>query len=275
MLMLRPALFAAAVVALVAPVRAADPDLSGNWLLSYSPRAGSDQNVAIVKVEMKDGKPAASVVAVPGKGTPAAAPTLTVDGKTVKLTLTAGGPWFEGTIGADGKVVLGNFGTDQLVYRATLARTDKTALAEAVTRTDAPAGAAAELQKLTTNLNDLRLQFAREPDPVKKANELTEKVNAAQKELDEKQPELLRAVVAKNPDTPFGIDAAVDLLRGAARFKLTPDEATKALAVVEKGVAPFGTRYARMTTLSAVETLANTKGLEATAVAAAEKLQKA
>src|SRR5262249_26252249 len=137
------------------------------------------------------------------------------------------------------------------------------------------AGAAAELQKLTTNLNDLRLQFAREPDPVKKANELTEKVNAAQKELDEKQPELLRAVVAKNPDTPFGIDAAVDLLRGAARFKLTPDEATKAPALVEKGVAPVGTRYAQMTTLSAVETLANTKGLEATAVAAAEKLQKA
>ena len=110
--MLRPALFAVAVLALVAPTQAADPDLSGNWILSYSARSGFDQNIAIIQVEMKDGKPEASVLAVPGKGAAPRPVRITIDGKTIKLTLASGGS-FEGTVSSSGKDAVGNYGDDR------------------------------------------------------------------------------------------------------------------------------------------------------------------
>src|ERR1700722_10696162 len=66
--MLRPVLFLAAAIALVAPVRAADPDLSGNWLITYSQRGGIEQTFAIIKVDVKDGKATASTLYTPFKG---------------------------------------------------------------------------------------------------------------------------------------------------------------------------------------------------------------
>src|SRR5262245_20895832 len=62
--MLRSALFVVAVLALIPPTRAADPDLSGNWILSAVGPA-SEANLCILKVETKDGKPVASVLFSP------------------------------------------------------------------------------------------------------------------------------------------------------------------------------------------------------------------
>ena len=59
-----------------------------------------------------------------------------------------------------------------------------------------------------------------------KKKELLEKADAAQKEADEKVPDLLREVVSKHADTPFALDAAMDLLRGGAKYKLTAAEAS-------------------------------------------------
>ncbi|MBA4063236.1 MAG: hypothetical protein C0501_05895 [Isosphaera sp.] len=266
--MLRPALFAAAALALVAPAPAADPDLSGTWLLSYSARAGSDQNLMIVKVETKDGKTTASAVFPAG----AAVSGFEVKDKAVKFG-TGFGPSFEGTVGADGAAV-GNLGDDRLMFRAKLTKTDKTEIGQAdrVVTTPAPAPAA-EAQKLATAAAIARGAVAREKDAEKK-KELQEKADAAQKELDTKAPALLREVVAKHADTPFAIDAAADLIRGGAKFGVTADEAGKLLAAAEKAAAPFGQRYAATAALVTVEALAGSKGLEPAAVTAAERLSK-
>ena len=65
--MLRPVLFAIAVVALVRPAPAAPvpaTDLTGNWILS-TVGPGGETAQCILKFESKDGKPTASVVFAP------------------------------------------------------------------------------------------------------------------------------------------------------------------------------------------------------------------
>jgi len=273
--MMRPVLFAAAVIALVAPVRAADPDLSGNWLVSYTQRGGLEQTFAIVKVEVKDGKATASTLYTPFKGLQINVTGVElVDRKTVKFNTSVG--WsFEGNLEAGGKAALGSLGVDAAPNRARLTRTDKTELTpeEAIVRTTPPP-AAAESQKLMTSVNQLRFQASREKD-AEKRKELTEKADVAQKDVDERVPGLLREVVAKHADTPFAQDAAMDLLRSGMKFKVTPDEAKNLFAGIERSAAPYGTRYLHATAGQMLETLASQKGMETVAVGIGEGLSKA
>src|SRR5439155_14940354 len=53
-----------AAAAMLAPTRAADGDLSGNWQFS-TVTAGGESTVCILKVETKDGKPTATVLFAP------------------------------------------------------------------------------------------------------------------------------------------------------------------------------------------------------------------
>jgi hypothetical protein len=248
-----------ALAALVAADRspkaaAADADLTGNWLLTYSQTGAFSQNTAILRVEMKDGKPVASVVFTPGKAAP---PKITAfeiaDGKTVKFNL--GLASFEGTVGADGKAVVGNYGNDQVAYRAKLTRTDKTELAanETLTRNTPPAPMA-DAQKLITEPNRLRFTANQEKDPDKK-KEILDKIPAAEKEANEKAPALLREVLGKHADSLFALDAAVMLLQNGAKFKLTAEEANGVLDTIEKQSTAYGARFARFQTLQAVEAL--------------------
>ena len=274
--MMRTALFAAAVVVLAAqttPTRAADPDISGNWLLSYVPRASSASNFALLKVEMKDGKPVVSVLAPQGKGFNLEVTGFEIkDGKSLKFKTSVGAS-FEGTIGADGKV-LGNFGDDRQMFRAMLTKTDKTEIAEQSSRIDAPAGPAADLQKLQAEPAKLRAAAAKEDDADKK-KELLDKATEATKLVTEKMPDLLRATIAKQGDTPFAIDAVGDLIAGAVKYKVTAEEAATFIPTIEKAAAPFGARYSRAAIIQTVETMATAKSLDAAvAVTAAEKLSK-
>lgn len=276
--MLRPVLFAAAVVALVAPARAADPDLSGNWLLAYTPRGGIEQAFAIVTVEVKDGKPTVSNVSTPPKAPQISVNSFEIEnGKTIKFnTKNARLDWsFEGKLEADGKSAIGNFGTDLAPNRARLTRTDKTELAQAEipSQSERPAPLV-ESQKLFTAVNTLRSQSFREKDADKK-KELTEQVDAAQKELEERLPTLLREVVTKYADTPFAVDAARDLLLAPTRFKLTSAEAEQFFAVMEKGATPYGSRYTHAVVGPILDVLARQKVMETTVVAIAERMSKA
>ncbi|MFM8273193.1 MAG: hypothetical protein ACKODX_12825 [Gemmata sp.] len=276
--MLRRVLYVFAGVALAAllatdrarEARAAEGDIAGNWLLTYAPRGGADQALMIVKVETKDGKPTATVLYTPLKGPELTVSKVEADGKTVKFNTSLGFA-FEGTVGKGGKVV-GNFSNDQTSFRARLSRTDKSELAanEISAKVDAPAPAA-DAAKLANAVLALRSQAAREKDADKK-KELLEKVDAAQKEADEKVPGLLREVASKHADSPFALDAAADLLRGGAKFKLTSDEAGKLLATVEKQAGEFGPKFSNFYVIGVVEALAAQKGLEGPAEAAAAKL---
>jgi hypothetical protein len=279
--MLRRVLFAFVGIAVAAflcvdrapTVSAADPDVAGNWMLTYTPRAGMDQVFAIIKVEVKDGKPVASVLFVPFKGAKIEVTKFETSGKTVKFD-TSVGPSFEGTLDKDGKLALGSFGPEHFCLRAQLSRTDKTELTanELAIRTDVPAPAA-EAQKLASAVMVLRNKARLEKDADKK-KELLDQAEEAQKEADLKAPGLLRDVVAKHGETPFALDAAQDLLRDGTRFKLTADEVSKLLNLIEKQSAQFGSRFAQFQMLTAIETIGQQKGFEGAVETAAAKLAK-
>lgn len=272
--MLRHVLVAAAV-AFVAPVRAAEPDITGNWLLTYSAHAVNEQNFAIIKLETTDGKISGTTLYTPRKNASIAISGVEVlNGKTIKFKTSYLNWSFEGALDADGKTVIGNIGTDQAPYRARLTRTDKTELTpdESIIRATLPP-VVAEYQKLITASATLRVQASQEKD-LEKRKELIEKANAAQKESDEKQPGLLREIIAKHSDTLFGLDAALGLLRAPVKFKLAPEEAKKLVAEVERGIVPFGTRYTRAISGQLLESLAYQKGLESAVVRLGDRLSK-
>jgi hypothetical protein len=273
--MLRLVLFAAATITLVAPVRAAEPDLSGNWQVTYSSRAIAEQTFAIIKVEMSDGKATATVIYSPLKNANITISGVdVVNGKTIKFK-TSNLNWsFEGTLEADGNTAIGNLGIDRAPYRARMFRTDKKELtpAESIIRATLP-DPVTETQKLMTAVTSLRLQANREMDAEKK-KELNEKANVAQKELDQKQPRLLRETVSTQKNTLFALDAALDLLRTPGKFNVNADEAKKLVAEIEKGAAPYGPRYSRAISLQVFENLAYQKGLESAVAQIGEKLSK-
>lgn len=254
--MLRSVTVAAAVLAAATlPTPAADADLNGTWLISYASRGGaSELNTMIVKVETKDGKPAATVVATPpAKGT---VPTPTIrefkiDGKEVTVGLSNGAS-FVGVVGPDPKVILGGFGNDTAQFRGKMVRTDKTAIEVATTKGNPPP-AMAQAQQLSTQPLLLRSRATQEKDAEKK-RDLTQQAAAAQKEADEKLPGLYREVVAKHTADPVAMDAAVILLQTAAKSKPSADEAGKLVALIEKHAAPYGERYSRVTLTPALNT---------------------
>ena len=279
--MLRRALFVLAGVALAAflatdrspKAAAADPEVAGNWLFTYSPRGGQEQAFAIIKVEVKDGKPVAEVLAPAPQFKTMSVSKLELTGKTVTFA-TSLGFTFEGTISADGKTVIGNFSNDQTSYRAKLTRTELTELeAKDTTITTKAPTPVTESQKLATAVLVARNKARIEKDADKK-KELLEKADEAQKEADEKTPGLLREVIAKNADSPYALDAAADLLRSGAKYKLTAAEASKLLSLIEQQSIPFGPRFARSQMIGVLESVVAQKGLESAAEQAAADLAK-
>jgi hypothetical protein len=269
-MLLRPILLAAAAIALIAPLHAAEPELSGNWLVTYSPAGGIEQGLVIVKVEMKDGKP--SISSVSKGGMEASGFEFTSD-KGFKFTLNKE-IVLEGRIESDEKII-GSMTSDRFAYRAKLIKTEKTEIGamERVVRVTPPAPAA-ESQKLLSSVNTLRFQASREKD-VEKKKELMQKVEDARKEANEKLPGLLREIVAKHADTPFALDAELDLLRGAEKYKVTTDEAKKLVADAEKTAATYGPRFARATSTQLLDILSYQKGMNAVALPMGERLTKA
>jgi hypothetical protein len=280
--MLRPALFAAAVLALVAPVPAADPDLSGNWILTTVGPTG-ESAVCILKVETKDGKPVARVLFSPEgaetsvtefRATDAGVAlkvrqVRTVQGRQLPTELA-----FVGSRGADAKQVLGSTGDARLRTRAKLTATAKEALGkdELVARADLP-GPAAEAQQLVQKVVAAGDRLGAEKDAEKRA-ELQKQYTAALRDANEKLPALHREVVEKHADSPAALDSALALIRGSARAKVTAEDAEKLVRVVQKHAEPYGRAYAGVTLAQVADTLGAQAGLAPVAVAAVESTAK-
>ena len=267
--MLRRSLVVAAVVtaaalAVSASARPAD-DLSGNWLISFMPPGGAQQNYVIVKIDAKAAKPTAEVVATANKGFAVSVKSVQITGKEVSITLS-NSPSFVGTVGTDPKVILGSFGTDQVMYRAKMVRTDADTIESATTKGNMPEQMT-KAQTLTFAPNALRAKARNEKDADKR-KELLVQADDAQKEADEQVPGLYREVVEKHAKDPAAADAALSLLGMGAKIKLTPAEARKLVKVIETHTTPYGARYTRFTMTRVGTTLANQKGLEAVAVEA-------
>lgn len=280
--MIRPALFAAAVVMLLAPAQAADTLAPGNWKLSTVTPTGETVH-CILKVELKDGKPTASVLFSP----PDVETTLSdfrVTGSTVTATVkqvrtAMGRPLtsefaFVGVPGKDPKVVLGSTGTNTARTRARLSMTDKTKLdaGELTTRTPLPEPMT-QAQQLSSKAAQAQSKMLTEKDATKK-QELQKVFSAAVQELNEKQPGLYREVVEKYADSPAAFDAAMSLLRGAARSKISADDARKFVKVIQTQAMPYGPLYAGVVLAPIAESLVTQAGLAEVALAAIEPAAK-
>jgi hypothetical protein len=130
------------------------------------------------------------------------------------------------------------------------------------------------VQELNSRIATLSRQAQLEKDADKK-KEATDQVQAARKEADEQIPGLYREVVAKHADSPAALDAAISLLRTAARAKLTADEAGNLVALVRQHSEPYGPRFAVAMLVQSAEALTDQKGLEGAALAASEPAAKA
>jgi hypothetical protein len=292
--MLRRLLFVLAGVALaamLAPTRAADGDISGNWQLS-TVAAGGESTACILKVETKDGKPSAIVVFSPTGIVKAKVTDFRVTDTTVSVTVaqtrllkdqkgkereftteTA----FVGTRGKDPKVVFGSTGDDRFRTRAKLTATDKEKLtpAEMSTKADLPKPMA-EAQQLNAKAAQAQLKMLQEKDAAKR-KELQKEFTEVAKEANEKLPVLFREVTNKHADSPAAFDAALNLLRAArakGAEKLTADEAEKLVKLAQKHADPYGPLFVGVT-FTQVASALTAADLGAAAVAAVEPSAKA
>ncbi len=274
-----------ALAATLVPARAAEGDLSGNWQLTTISAAG-ESTACILKVEVKDGKPSASVAFSPeGVETTLAEFRVTESRVFVTLKQVRGAGKqsftselaFVGVRGTDAKAVFGSTGTGTFRTRAKLTATTKTTLGkdELLVKTALPEPMQKAAQ-LGNKAGQAQLKMINEKDPEKK-KDLTREFDAAAKEATEKQPVLYREVVERHADSPAALDAAMNLLRAAARAKaanpLTAADAEKFVKVVQKQGAPYGPVFTGVTLAPVAETLAG-QGLEAVALAAIEPSAK-
>lgn len=258
--MLRRALVAAVVVAMAATASAANrpaPDLSGKWLLTYSP-PGAEANYCVITIETKDGKTTATAAGPKGN-----MPVTGIEVGDKELTIKLGVPSFSGVIGTDAKTIKGSMGTDTVLYRAKLTRTDAD--------TPPPAGkvnvpeAMTKAQSLTTRPLILRSQAQQEKDADKK-KDLLAQADAARKEADEKIPGLYREVIEKNPNDPAALDAAAALLQLGTKANVTAAEARKLVKVIDTQAAPYGPRFVQFNQVRVGRALASQKELAPVAV---------
>ncbi len=265
----------------------AEGALDGNWKLTTIGSA-AESAVAILKVETKDGKTAASVEFSPPNVEctvtqfEASGATVTVNirqTRTVQGRTSVNDMEFIGVLRKDAKEILGSTrgssSDDRFRTRARLVASDKTTLAkdELIARTPLPEPMQ-KVQELNARIATLARQAQTEKDADKK-KEATEQVQAARKEAEEQIPGFYREVVAKHADAPAALDAAMNLVRSGPRAKLTADEAGKLVALVRQQSEPYGPRFAVAMLVQAAEGLMDQKGLEAAALAAAEPAAKA
>ena len=272
-----------AAAAILAPTRAADGDLSGNWQLT-TVTAGGESTACILKVETKDGKPTATVLFSP-ENVETKVTNIRVTESRVLITLQQVRTFgtqkatqeiaFVGVRGSDAKVIHGSTGTATTRGRAKLTATTKDTLGkdELVVKSAVPEPMA-KAQQLGLRANQAQTKYLLEKDAEKK-KELLKEAQEVAKEANEKLPILFREVVEKHADTPAAFDAAGNMLRNAARIKLTAEEAEKFVKVIQKQGAPYGPLLTGATLAPVAESLAGQPGLEAVALATIEPSAKA
>jgi hypothetical protein len=266
---------------LLAPPRAAEKDLSGNWQLTTVAASG-ESTACILKFETKDGKPSASVVFAPENATEVKVTDVRVTESrvavTVRMVRTFGAQKatqeiaFIGERGADAKAILGSAGTAIARTRAKLTATTKDTLAkdELLVKTAVPEPTL-KAQQLGQKALQAQFKMQAEKD-VEKRKELAKEYGEAAKEANEKQPVLFREVIEKHADTPAALDAALSLLRNV-RAKPSAEDAAAWVKLIQKQGAPYGAAFTGVTLAPIAEALAG-QGLEAVALAAIEPSAK-
>jgi hypothetical protein len=244
----------------------------GNYSLALISSPTAESTMALIKVETKDGKQTASILAVPPRSN-VALKEFKSTGKEVVISLSNGLTFTSASAGKD-KSILGSFAFDTTFYRAKLSPTDKEEITanEANVRVTVPKEFT---QAITLNNKPqmLRFQAQREQDADKK-KEIQDQIPNAQKEAEEKVPGLYKEVLEKHSDSPAALDAANALLNMAAKAKLDATEAGKLVKIIETKARPYGPGYVKFITMQTANTLLRQKGLESVALEVLEPIYK-
>lgn len=250
---------------LALPVSLVAQEVQGNWLLAtISPV--SEFTVAIIKAESETKASIAALPPIPPNVT--ARPAYTVSrfnftNGEIKLAFS-NGMSFSGSSTDGNKTFLGSYGTDQVVQRAKLVRTDKAKLEQSdMSKRLTPPEAFIKASQLNSRPAMLNFQASREKDEAKK-KELLEQARAAVKEA-EKVVGLYQEVIEKHPKTLAAAEAANYLITNAKKAQLTADQAAKYYSVIEEQAKPYG-GYARQVMLNAANSLVKQPGLESVAL---------
>jgi hypothetical protein len=138
--------------------------------------------------------------------------------------------------------ILGSFGNDRRLFAARLTRTDQTRLEVGDTSVtlDVPA-----MQKARTlSLQPLMLQAkARQAQDAEEKAKLLKEAQAAGKEVQAAMPKLYQQVLAKHADSPVVFEAALNLVRNAARSKSDAKQVSAWAGAAAKAAERHGRRW--------------------------------
>lgn len=275
--MTRFAMTIAAIILCVPAVEAADATLpEGSWRLTQHYGAVNEYRICLFKVERKDGGTGGSLIdtaEIPPrkKGddpkklevkllsfkADAGRVEIVVEFNDIKQT-------FRGPVDPkDPKLVFGTLDDDRRVTRATLTRQDGDQL-KAIADVEKPKvpEPQAKLQKLAEAVAEPRRKAYKSEDVDEKAD-LLEQAKAAQKEYDAQAPGLHRDTFNNYADSPYSVDSAMQLVRGAAKNSATTEEVRKWVAKVEIDAARYGHRFSVETNALLAEILRGQKGFAA------------
>lgn len=272
--MIRGSLLCLAVFACATANVSAKSDLQpGNYFVSYSPTAASEQTLFLIKVEHKGGKDVAELLD-PQQN--AELESFSVDGRKVVAVFKFAGRAlsFDGMVSEkDPKVIIGTFGDDALITRGKLIPTekDKIEATDRARRVEVPE-AMTKANQLASKVTQLtfKLRQAKAGD----RDEIRKQIDEAKKEADEQAPPLYKEVLDKHADSPAVADAVLALLPRAEKMA-KPADVTAWLAALDKFAQPYGPRYHMDVSSKALNALVTQKGFEAVTIDAADKLIKA
>src|SRR5262245_2860604 len=228
----------------------------GNWRLAQHFGAANEYRLCLLKVEKKDGATTGALIdtaeipprkkgddpkklevkLVSFKAEPGRV-EIVVEVNDLKQT-------FRGPVDPkDPNVVFGTTDDDRRVTRATLTRQEGDKL-KTIADDEKPKvpEAQAKLQKLAGAVAEPRRKAYETKDVDEKAD-LLEQAKALQKEYDAQAPGLHRETFEHSPDSPFAVDSAMQLLRGAAKNSATADEIRKWVAKVDQDSGRYGHRF--------------------------------
>ncbi len=221
---------------------------SGNWVLVEWLAPNAPHGDTVLTIATKDGKP--TITAVKDDGLKWQAGGLTVSGRRVTFTLTREGPvhkrfdglidptdstrvlgslWWEGALRAE-RVVL------ELVLPGQHRKPQKPELPPEYAKF------------LELAIEEGNTRFAAEgprfqAKPPAQQERLRAAAQAAQQRFWTEMPQLFRKLVAERPDTPFGYEAAMDLISKTGRLKPAASEVDTWVQAAQTFAATHGPQF--------------------------------
>jgi hypothetical protein len=260
------------ILALPATVPA-DGVMNGQWRLAYfGPRVNEETTACILKLETKDGKTTATLVAAPqGPKAKAELVSFAVTGDHVRAVLKAATEQvFEGRLSADGKKVMGVFGNDTLINAAYMAPTELTTLEAKDASKSIGIKQLDQVANRVKEVNDLAMQAGQTKDAAESAR-LAKEWQEASAKMGSENAKLFLETIAEHPNT-FGAGRAALRLLQNKEHPATPQE-LKTWAEVASRTAEFGSIWMADVNSQIAKSLLLRKspGLAAEFAAAAEK----